>query len=96
MVISQLEGKEMTENYKVFDLREFNNAEEAYKVSEKFTRCFDDELEEYLPHILIFKDKVEELTEDTYGPDDNFTNYDYELLNLNKEEIENYLKQVNT
>ena len=84
----------MRKEYKVFDLRVYENADEAFKDRRDWLQCWDEEQEEYLSHILIFKTHVEELTEDTYGPDNNYTDYHYRPLDVTERDVREYLKEV--
>jgi hypothetical protein len=80
--------------YKVFDLRDYESSTEAYKDRKDWLQCWDEDQEEYLPHILIFKGVVEELTENTYGPDNNYTDYSYRPLDVIESDVIEYLKEV--
>ena len=84
----------MRKEYKVFDLREFKDSTEAFRERKDWIHCYDDEQDEYLPHILIFSQGAEELTEFTYGPDNNYTDYNYQPLNLTMDEVIKYLKEA--
>ncbi len=74
---------------KVFDLRKYRDAGEAFEYTEAFTHYDEDE---EIPNLLIFKNKTYEFTSETTGPDDNFTEYFYEEVFLSEVEIEEYLK----
>lgn len=75
--------------YEVFDLREYKDAGEAFDAGKKFLyfRVADEA-------ILIFKDKVQSVTEEISGPDDNYTEFIYQDINPTQEEINEYLEEV--
>lgn len=73
------------DNCKVFDLSKFENEKIAFKSLDKNERdpffCYDDDLDKSFSHILIFKNEIKILYEHTYGPDNNYSDLYYDILN---------------
>ena len=87
-------------NRKVFDLRKFTDVKDAYDRTsdEDGTRdwnwMYDEELEEYCKHILIFKDSITTRVEITDGPDNNYTEYVNDTVDSTEELVEELLKEI--
>lgn len=79
---------------KTFDLSSYQNESIAFKAIPRNERdyicCYDEDEEKYFPHLLIFKNSIKVLWDETYGPDNNFTTYHY--IELNDKELE-YVKE---